>query len=170
MKKINSLFFLFLFVRFFYIEEFGVRYSKIYKIFFLSLFLFSHLSYGIYNLKTKKELDLSKVSEKHWLLLDQNCHSCDSVLLELETFCKKKKPSPQTIGFFVIGFNQASINKKLKSFKAGYEVYVGSPSEFYNGFHIQGSPSLLLKGNKKTIQGKDKIIKKVGKISNFCSL
>ncbi len=144
---------------------------KIYrKVFLFVLFLLFNSSYGIYNWETKKELDKSKVLGKHWLLIDPNCHSCDSILLKLETFCKGKKPSPQTLGFFAIGFNKISIAKKLKSFQKDYEVYLGSSSEFYNMYNIQGSPSLLLKNSKKIIQGKGRIMKKIKEFSNFCSL
>ena len=143
---------------------------KVYRVLFPLLFLFSYPSYGIYHWETKQALNQSKVSSKYWLLLDQNCHFCDAILLELETFCKGRKPSSKTIGFFVIGLNKTSISKKLKSFNKGYEIYLGSPSEFYSAYSAQGSPSLLLKGNKKIIQGKDKIMKKIRKSINFCSL
>ncbi|MGI9548599.1 MAG: hypothetical protein ACR2M7_01275 [Bdellovibrionales bacterium] len=134
----------------------------------LPLLLFSFSSHGIYHWETQKELKPSQVKNKYWILVDSSCHLCASLMLQLETFCKGKKPSPKKLGFFAIGFNPAAIRSHLKSFKKGYEVYLGSSNEFYQAYRMQGSPSLLIKKNQKALHGKKTILKKISKFQDFC--
>ena len=60
--------------------------------------------------------------------------------------------------------------KKIKGFNLGYEVFSGSPNEFYETYKIQGSPSLRIKGKAKSIAGKTPILKFLKKDSSFCSV
>lgn len=147
--------------------------SIIYRIFTWLAYLIclsSHFVYAIYNIQTNKEVNAVAVSQKYWLLVDQNCLFCDEVVLELEKFCKGKKPTSKKIGFFMIGVNKKVIQSKLRSFSKAYDIYIGSPNEFYNAYNLQGSPSLLFKGSKKFVLGKDAIIKKLKKDQNFCKI
>ena len=132
--------------------------------------LFSFSSGAIYNLKTNKEGLPKEVDKKHWLLVTQGCHSCSEVLTELDKFCSGKKPSPTQIGFFATGRSPEALLKKLKAFKGNYEIFSGSPNEFYETYKIQGSPSLKIKGKKEAVGGKKSIIKFLKKDSGFCSV
>lgn len=140
------------------------------RLLIFSCFFISFYSYGIYNLKTKQEFQVGSPLSKNWLLVTLNCSSCDSALLELKTLCQGQKPPSQNLGFFVIGFNYEAVRKKLAGFHSDYDVYLGSASEFYNAYKLQGSPSLLIKENKKNILGVTKIIKKLKKMSHFCKV
>ena len=117
---------------------------------------------------TNKEISAGAVSKKYWVLLDQSCHFCDALMLDLAKFCNGKKPSSKKIGFFMVGINQKLINKKLGVFNKSYDVYLGSTNEFFNAYNLQGSPSLLLKASKKSILGQDKIVQKLKKDKSFC--
>ena len=124
-------------------------------------------SHAIFNMKTNKEA-LPKTGAKHWILVAQGCHSCSELLSSLETFCNGKKPKPLQAGFFVTGSNLQAMLKKLKSFKSNYEIFSGSPNEFYESYQLMGSPSLKAKNNKNVV-GKDKILQFLKKDSQFCS-
>ena len=134
-------------------------------VFFSSLFS----SGAIYNLKTNKEGQPKEAEKKYWLLVAQGCHSCSEVLKELTTFCAGKKPSASKIGFFATGRSPKALLKKLEAFKTGYEIFSGSPNEFYEAYKIQASPSLKIKGKKKAVAGKSPILKFLKKDSDFCS-
>ena len=138
--------------------------------FFLLNFLifFSFSSGAIYNLKTNKEGRPEKSEKKHWLLVAQGCYSCSEVLTELKQFCSGRKPSSSQIGFFVMGSSPEAMLKKLSDFKKDYEIFSGSPNEFYESYRIQGSPSLKVKGKGKSIMGKHQILKFLKKDSHFC--
>lgn len=143
---------------------------SVFRFFPMSFFiLFSFSGGAIYNLKTNKEGQPKEFEKKHWLLVAQGCHSCSEVLTELNQICSGKKPSPAQIGFFATGRSPEALLKKLKDFKASYEIFSGSPNEFYETYKIQGSPSLKIKGKKKTVAGKESIIKFLKKDSEFCS-
>lgn len=145
-----------------------IKYS-ILQIFVVLFCFYPAFSQAIYNMKNNQSIDSKSVSKKYWILLDQSCAVCDAVMLELETICASgKKPSSKNLGFFVVAVNKDVVSKKLKSFKSGYDVYLGSSSQFYEAYGLQGSPSLLLKGSQKSIIGKTKIIKKLKKDTNFC--
>ena len=140
-----------------------------FRFFALFLFvLFSLPSGAIYNLKNNKE-GLPKKA-KHWLLVAQGCHSCSELLTKLKTFCSGKKPSPSQIGFFATGPSPKALLKKLADFKAGYEIFSGSPNEFYETYKIMASPSLKIKGQAKSVMGKEPILKFLKKDTNFCSV
>lgn len=134
------------------------------------LLFFSFSSGAIYNLKSNKEGQPKNVSGKHWLLVAQGCHSCSEVLKELETFCSGKKPSPSKIGFFATGSSPKDMLKKLSAFKADYEIFSGSPNEFYESYKIMGSPSLKIKGQKKSAMGKGPVLSVLKKDAGFCSV
>ena len=134
-------------------------------VFVLSFFSFS--SVAIYNLKTNKETQ-PKVNGKNWILVAQGCHSCSELLTALTTFCKGKKPNPAQIGFFVTGSSLPAMFEKLKDFKESYEIFSGSPNEFYESYKLMGSPSLRSK-NEKIIVGKNSILQYLKKDSQFCS-
>ena len=138
-------------------------------IFLVSLFCFPFFGGAIYNLKTNKAGQPQKFEKKHWLLVSQGCHSCAELLLKLESICSGKKPSIDKIGFFTTGRSPEALLKKLESFKVGYEIFAGSPNEFYETYQILGSPSLKLKGGQKVVAGKDPILKFLKKDSSFCS-
>jgi len=138
------------------------------RFFGLFCFLFfSFQSFSIYNLKTNKGAQPKDVNKKYWLLVAQGCHSCSEVLKNLTTFCSGKKPSPSRVGFFATGSQPSRLLKKLDDFKADYEIFSGSPNEFYETYNISGSPSL--KAKNKTILGKNKILKFLKKDSHFCT-
>ena len=134
---------------------------------FFSFLCFSFSSGAIYNLKTNKSAQ-PKTGAKHWILVAQGCHSCSELLTELKTFCKGSKPKSSQLGFFVTGVSPSAMLKKLEDFKADYEIFSGSPNEFYESYQIMGSPSLKAK-NKKNILGKNKILKFLKKDFQFCS-
>ena len=136
-------------------------------ILFFSCLFVSFSPQAIYNLKTNKEVQ-PKISGKNWILVAQGCHSCSELLSSLKTFCKGKKPKSSQLGFFVTGSSLPAMLKKLKDFQADYEVFSGSPNEFYENYKLMGSPSLKAK-NKKTLSGKDKILKFLKEDSQFCS-
>ncbi len=139
-------------------------------IFFLLVPCFFSFSSGaIYNLKSKKAGGPKKAEKKHWLLVAQGCHSCSETLADLTKLCSGKKPAPSQIGFFATGPNPKALLKKLKAFQAGYEIFSGSPNEFYEAYKIQGSPSLKIKGGKKSVMGKASILKFLKKDSAFCA-
>ena len=139
------------------------------RFFLLNLLLFFSFSSGaIYNLKTNKEGQPKKAEKKHWLLVAQGCHSCSEVLTELKQFCSGKKPSSSQIGFFVTGSSSEAMLKKLNNFKKDYEIFSGSPNEFYESYKIQGTPSLKIRGKEKSIAGKHQILKFLKKDSHFC--
>ena len=125
-------------------------------------------SQAIYNIKTHKEGAPAEVLNKHWLLVSEGCHSCDKVLKKLTMFCKGKKPPVSQIGFFVTGRNEAKMLEKLKDYKEGYDIFSGSPSEFYTSYNLQASPSLLIKKTGKTALGETGIVKALTKDSKFC--
>ena len=56
---------------------------------------------------------------------------------------------------------------KLKDFKADYEIFAGSPGEFYQHYQITASPSL--KSGKTLISGKTAILKLLKKDTKICS-
>ena len=122
---------------------------------------------AIYNFKTNQPAQ-PKIDSKNWILVAQGCHSCSELLNSLKTFCKGKKPNPSQVGFFITGSNTSSMIKKLKDFKEGYEIFSGSPNEFYESYKLMGSPSLKAK-NKKVVLGKDKILQFLKKDAQFCS-
>ena len=134
---------------------------------FLSFLCFTFSSSAIYNLKTNKEVQ-PKIDSKNWILVAQGCHSCSELLNSLKIFCKGKKPSPSQVGFLITGSNTSSMFKKLKDFKESYEIFSGSPNEFYESYQLMGSPSLKVK-NKKIVMGKDKILQFLKKDTQFCS-
>ena len=131
---------------------------------------FSVSSEAIYNIKTNTEGLPDKVENKHWLLVAQGCHSCSEVLMELKTFCSSRKPSPSQIGFFATGPSAKALLKKLEDFKADYEIFSGSPNEFYETYKIMGSPSLKIKSKSKSVSGKNKILKFLKKDSHICAV
>ena len=137
-------------------------------VFFMSFFCFSFSSSAIYNLKTNKEAQ-PKIGGKHWILVAQGCHSCSELLKELKTFCKGKKPSSSQLGFLVTGSSSSAMLKKLQDFKKDYEIFSGSPNEFYESYKVMGSPSLKAKNNK-VVLGKDSILRFLKKDSQFCSI
>ena len=134
-------------------------------LFFVLFFPFSGKT--IYNLKTSQE-NLPDTKAKHWLLLSQSCHSCAELIVRLETFCAGKKPSPSQIGFWAIGSSPSALLKKLKSFKSDYEIFSGSPNEFYETYKVMGAPSLKIKGKAQSIRGKGPILKYLTKAPGFC--
>ena len=135
---------------------------------FVLIFLFFALSSNaIYNFKTNEEA-VPKINSKNWILVAQGCHSCSELLNSLKTFCSGKKPDSSKLGFFITGSSAPAMFKKLADFKASYEIFSGSPNEFYAAYQIMGSPSLRAKNNK-IIVGKDKILKYLKKDSQFCS-
>jgi len=101
------------------------------------------------------------------VIVAQNCHSCFELLVDLKTFCKNRKPSPEKIGFLVSGSNQKAMLKKLKDFKQEYEIFAGSPNEFYQHYNVVSSPSLKTDG--ELISGKNAILKHLKKDQIFCS-
>lgn len=133
------------------------------------LLFFSVPGFTIYNLKTNTGGLPKKAGGKHWLLVAQGCHSCMELLTELKTFCTGKKPSPSRIGFFATGSSPQALLKKLADFRAGYEVFSGSPNEFYETYNLMGSPSLKIKAQSKSVSGKNKILKFLKKDPDFCS-
>ena len=133
----------------------------------LSFLFVSFSSQAIYDLKTNKEAQ-PKTGGKNWILVAQGCHSCSELLSSLKTFCKGKKPSPSKLGFFVTGSSATAMFKKLKDFKEDYEIFSGSPNEFYESYKLMGTPSLKAE-NKKALVGKDKILQFLKKDSQFCS-
>ena len=136
-------------------------------ILFMSFFCFSFPSSAIYNLKTNKEAQ-PKIGAKHWILVAQGCHSCSELLKDLKTFCKGKKPSSAQVGFFVTGSSSSVMLKKLKDFKEDYEIFSGSPNEFYESYKVMGSPSLKAKNNK-VVLGKGPVLQFLKKDDQFCS-
>ena len=134
---------------------------------FFSLLFFSFSSGAIYNLKKNTESQ-PKTGTKNWILVAQGCHSCTELLTELKSFCKGKKPKPSQVGFFVTGSSSSAMLKKLENFKEDYEIFSGSPNEFYESYQLMGSPSLKTK-SKKNILGKNKILSFLKKDSQFCS-
>lgn len=138
-------------------------------LFFYGVCFFSLSSGAIYNLKTNTGAKPQNVEKKYWLLVAQGCHSCTEVLKQLEAFCSGKKPTPSKIGFFVTGNSTSTMLKKLEKFKSDYEIFSGSPNEFYESYQITGSPSLRIKNKNKSVSGKDKILKFLKKDSNFCT-
>ena len=135
---------------------------------FISSFLFfAYSSSAVYNFKTNEEAT-PNINSKNWILVAQGCHSCSELLNSLKTFCSGKKPKPSNLGFFVTGSSPSAMSKKLVDYKANYEIFSGSPNEFYQSYKIMGSPSLRAK-NKKIIVGKDKILKYLKKDAQFCS-
>ena len=118
-------------------------------------------------MKTNKETQ-PKIGEKNWILVAQGCHSCSELLSSLKTFCKGKQPKPSQIGFFITGASRTAMFKKLKDFKENYEIFSGSPNEFYESYKLMGSPSLKAK-NQKMVSGKEKILQYLKKDSQFCS-
>lgn len=135
----------------------------------LAVFLFFSFNAGaIYNLKTKTEKFPKKPLNKHWLLVAQGCHSCSELLTQLKSFCSGKKPSASKIGFFVTGSSPEAMLKKLKDFKADYEIFSGSPNEFYETYKLMGSPSLRIKNKEKSVVGKGQILNFLKKDSSFC--
>ena len=137
-------------------------------LFLAVFFFFAWTSLAIYNPKTNTE-EKPKVNEKHWVLVAQGCHSCSELLTELTRFCSNQKPFTSKIGFFATGPSPSALLKKLKSFK-NYDIFFGTPKEFYQAYRLQGSPSLLEKGNtKKILVGKDKILSFLKKDKAFCS-
>ena len=146
-------------------------FSFIFRSLFFGVFLvFSFFSGAIYNLKTNKGGLPEAADSKYWLLVSQGCHSCSELLTELGKFCSGKKPSSSKIGFFVIGANTSALLKKLEDFKEGYEIFSGSPNEFYETYKLLGSPSLKIKNKEKTVTGKDKILAFLKRDSDFCSV
>lgn len=138
-------------------------------LFVFPFLFFSFYSGAIYNLKTNKEGLPKKAENKHWLLVAQGCHSCSEVLTELKKFCSGKKPSSSKIGFFATGNSVPAMLKKLEDFKADYEIFSGSPNEFYETYKLQASPGLKIKNKEKAVFGKNKILKFLKKDSDFCS-
>ena len=136
-------------------------------VYFFFFLCFSFSSSAIYNMKTNKE-EKPKIGVKHWLLVAQGCHSCSELLNSLKTFCKGKKPSSSQLGFFVTGSSLQAMFKKLEDFKESYEIFSGSPNEFYESYKLMGSPSLRAK-DKKIVMGKDKILQYLKKDSQLCS-
>ncbi len=132
-------------------------------------FILPFPSEAIYNLKTKKEELPANAENKHWLLVSQGCHSCSEVLTELTKFCSGKKPSPSKIGFFATGQSIPAMQKKLKDFESGYQMFSGSPNEFYETYKLLATPSLKIKGKNKAVVGKDKILEFLKKDTHFCS-
>ena len=143
----------------------------VFRSFLLGVFLlFSFFSGAIYNLKTNKGGLPETAESKHWLLVSQGCHSCSELLTELKEFCSGTKPSSSKIGFFAVGANTSALLKKLDDFKEDYEIFSGSPNEFYETYKLLGSPSLKIKNKKKIVSGKDKILTFLKKDSDFCSV
>lgn len=123
---------------------------------------------AIYNLKTGLEKLPTNTTNRHWLLTAEGCHSCQQLLTELKGFCSGKPPSPLKIGFWVTGRTRDGMRQKMKDFLS-FDIFSGSPSEFYESYGIIGSPSLKAKGGKKVIAGKAPIIEFLKKDSHFCS-
>lgn len=139
------------------------------RVFTLSLLMFfSFSSLAIYNLKTSKEGRPESETNKHWLLVSEGCHSCSEVLTGLETFCSGNKPPISQIGFFVTGRTLAGMKKKLSAFKADYEIFSGSPNEFYQAYQMQATPSLKIRAKNKSVSGSDKILTYLKKDDSFC--
>ena len=136
-------------------------------VFVLAGFCIVFSSSALYNFKTNEEA-VPKVNSKNWILVAQGCHSCSELLSSLKTFCSGKKPDSSKLGFFITGSSPPAMFKKLADFKKNYEIFSGSPNEFYAAYQLMGSPSLRAK-NKKIIVGKDKILKYLKKDSQFCS-
>ena len=136
---------------------------------FLPILLFPFPGKAIYNLKSNKGGTPENIEAKHWLLVAQGCHSCLEVLSELTKICSNKKPSPSKIGFFATGSDPSALLKKLEDFKESYEIFSGSPNEFYQTYNMMGSPSLKIKDKKKVIVGKKKLLDFLKKDSDFCS-
>lgn len=136
---------------------------------FLLFFLLPGYGEAIYNLKNNQGGEPKNVESKHWLLVAQGCHTCSEVLSELTKLCSNKKPSPSKIGFFATGSNPSALLKKLKDFEESYEIFSGSPNEFYQAYNMMGTPGLKIKNKKKVIFGKKKILDFLKKDSDFCS-
>ena len=148
-----------------------LMFSLIFHSLFIGVFLlFSFVSGAIYNLKTNKGGLPENAESKYWLLVSQGCHTCSELLTELKTICAGKRPSSSKIGFFAVGANTSVLLKKLEDFKEDYEIFSGSPNEFYETYKLLGSPSLKIKNTKKTVVGKEKILAFLRKDSDFCSV
>ena len=143
---------------------------SLFRVVFLPAFVFfSFSSLAIYDLQTKEESFPKNVEGKNWLLVSQGCHSCSQVLSELKGFCSGKKPSSSKIGFFAIGDNPSALLKKLDGFVSDYEIFAGTPGEFYQAYNLQGTPGLKPKGqNKKPVMGKSQILSALKEDTDFC--
>lgn len=133
---------------------------------FAGVIFFSSYSLGIFNLKTKKE-GQPNFSGKHWVSVTEACHSCSELLIELKSFCNNKKPPNSRLGFLISGSTIQSMLEKLKDYKQDYEIFSGSPNEFYESYQIMASPSL--KTSSKVISGKTAILNFLKKDQSFCS-
>lgn len=138
-----------------------------YWIFILSFLATSSASAAIYNLKTHDKGEPKEAFSKYWLLVAEGCSSCDQVLDELKAFCSGKKPSSGKISFFVTGQNEQKMLKKLNDY-TDYDIFSGSPDEFYTTYGFQGSPALLMKQKGKITAGKTGILTTLKKDKQFC--
>ena len=129
-------------------------------------FTFSFNSFGIFNMKSNKE-EKPDIKIKKWLILSQNCYTCSELLVELKSFCGGKKPSPEQLGFLISGSNLQAMLDKVKDFKGKYDLFSGSPNEFYEHYKVISTPSL--KTSKKVIAGKTAILKFLKNDKKICS-
>lgn len=137
------------------------------KILIFSFLAASSAFAAIYDLKTHDKGEPKEAFSKYWLLVAEGCSSCDQVLDKLKTFCSGKKPSPSKISFFITGKNERKMLKKLKDY-ADYDIFSGSPDEFYTTYGFQGSPALLMKQKGKITSGKTGILTALKKDKQFC--
>ena len=137
------------------------------KLFLIVIFFtFSFNSFGIFNMKDNKE-EKPDIKSKKWLILSQNCHTCSELLVDLKSLCGGKKPPPQQLGFLISGSSPQAMLDKIKNFKDGYELFSGSPNEFYEHYTVISTPSLI--NVKKVIAGKSAILKFLKNDKKICS-
>ena len=151
-----------------FIKKIFLNKKNLRLLFFSFFLLFPFYGKAIYNLKSNKSGSPQNIEAKHWLLVSQGCHSCSELLSELTKICSNQKPAISKIGFFATGSDPSALLKKLEDFKDSYEIFSGSPNEFYQSYNMTGSPSLKMKNKKKVIVGKKKILKFLKKDSDFC--